>query len=1309
MTHAFENTFAYNAVYVYAIPDENHRGRLKIGQVTLPADFHLTGFCESRLNDICRKRIDEQTKTADVVYELLLCEIAAADSKRTFTDSDVHNVLMRSGYERKATRRGVREWFDISLETAKQAINAVKEGRSAITGGTVTGNTVAGSLADSFEAFPFRDSQRAAVSKTVKRFRQQKNKKQIRFLWNCKMRFGKTTAAMQTAKEMGFAKTLVITHRPAVQDSWFEDFQKIFQSGGSRRDNNCQRAGNCAAVFGSKTKGETIEHLLRQDKPFIYFASIQDLRGSEQHIKNEDILLTDWDFLIIDEAHEGTQTDKWHYYDNLLSRKYTLSLSGTPFNLLENDDWDEDDTYSWTYVDEQKAKTDWDTEHTGEPNPYAELPQLTIFNYELNKHIQHSDFAEDIEDKAFNFKEFFRVDENDTFVHEKYVKKFLGLLTQKSESLFPYSTQEYRSYIKHTLWMLPGVKEAKALAELLRHHSVFSQFGIANVAGNEEIERDALHTVREIIKNNDYSITLTCGKLTLGVNVPEWTAVFYLANGKSATQYLQTVFRCQTPYSVNGQIKTQCYVFDFAPDRTLQIAAQAAALNTGAGETNSEEQKEAVRAFLNFCPVIAVTDGKMKRFNLEGMLLQLKKAAIQRVTKNGFDDPNVYNDKLLKLDGIELQEFENLQKIVGRTQQTEKINQLTINALGFDKEEFEKARQAEKKPKKERTAEEEEILKKKNEAFEQRRTAISILRGISIRIPMLLFGLDSPADEITVKNFVEMIDDASWEEFMPKGVTKEMFRKFSKYYDEEVFIGAGRNIRRKAEAADTLLPFERIEMIAEIFAAFKNPDKETVLTPWRVVNNHLSDTLGGSNFNEKDETGLPVQSCPITIADVWNKNTKILEINSKSGLYPLLAAYNLYYAALRRQKVSAAQERQVFQERWNAVLAANIFVVCKTPMAASITKRTLAGFSAAKVNAVTIAGLTDKFDDKEYNFANDLTKKFNTKENMQFDIVIGNPPYQELTKKGNTSNNRQQAVPLYHKFVQQAKKFNPKYLSLVIPARWYSGGMGLNSFRKEMLNDNRLRILHDYIRADGVFPTVKIKGGVCYFLWDRDNPGLCNVYSHSEDGTVSVSERPLLEEGCDTFIRYNEALPILQKIKEKGEESLTAIIQPLGIFGFPSNFTRYGAKKFDGSVTIYGNKFTGYVKKEQIQGGLELINKYKVLLPEAVGNGGFDLPFKPVITDRQTCCTFTYIVMGHFDSKTKAENLAGYLQTKFVRFLVGLRKITQHATRKEYSFVPLQDFDRSWTDAELYAKYTLTADETAFIEKMIRTESPHRR
>ena len=1002
---------------------------------------------------------------------------------------------------------------------------------------------------------------------------------------------------------------------------------------------------------------------------------------------------------------------------------------------------------------EQREKANWYKNHFGDPNPYATLPELQIFTYNLDKLIPG--FI-DVEDGAFNFREFFRTWTGKVqkdfkpmpagvnvgeFVHKESVRRFLDLLCRTdSESNYPFSTQEYREYFRHSLWMVPGVKEAKALSALLKEHPVFGSgaFNIINVAGSgdEEIaSKDALDAVRKAFGDNPdetYSITLSCGRLTTGVTVPEWTAVFMLAGtfSTSASSYLQTIFRVQSPANINGKVKERCCVFDFAPDRTLKMVAEAGRLSTKTGKTDND--RKIMGEFLNFCPVISVDGSSMQPYNVDRLLQQLKKAYTDRVVRNGFDDRHIYNDNLLKLEDIELADFEALKKIVGASKQTEKVKGIDINNQGFTDEEYAEIGRIEAKPKKDRTPEEIALLEEKKKKRDNAQKAMSILRGVSIRIPLLIYGAEVPVDkEITVNNFVDLIDDSSWNEFMPTGVTKATYKKFSKYYEQDVFVAAGRQIRNMALAADELSPDERVKKIAAQFAMFKNPDKETVLTPWRVVNMHMSDCLGGYCFYNEDFTDTIeeprfVDRGKVTEETVANTEAQILEINSKTGLYPLYVTYSIYRkrcAEIKPEELTIEKQ----YELWQKTVEDNIFVICKTPMAKAITRRTLLGYRKGKINAHAFDDLIMQLKEKPEQFREKILRgNFWSKESkeMKFDAIVGNPPYQEMDGGHGVS-----ATPIYNVFVVNAKKFSPKYLSMIIPARWYVGGRALDAFRNEMLNDKRLCSLHDYPDTADCFNNVDIKGGICYFLWDKDYYGNCEVHSHN-GSTCTIAIRNLIDTDMNTFVRDAVSREILRKVSSICNEFLSSILKPGRYFGFHTKVVWENDKGLlqtaDGksfynvsrnhdqnyNIKVYIAHGFCWISSSDVKKNFKEVNQYKVLIPEA-GNPGSTIIGNPRISEPGSCSSNTYIVaIAEKTNLQICKNILSYLKTQFLRFLLSLKTTTQHMPPKAYSFVPLQDFteksDIDWSksvaeiDQQLYKKYNLSDQEIAFIESMIR-------
>ena len=1275
----FESSLKSKLIYVFAINDERHRDCLKIGETTIDEDDGSNLFNNTEaLQLAAHKRIRQYTKTAGIAYQLLYTEISIfvrSGMIMTFNDKQVHKVLERSGIKRKEFEgvSGADEWYCCDLETVKKAIAAIKKGETSLHPSEITQGQ---------SPIIFRPEQQEAINKTRKRFR-----KGNQMLWNAKMRFGKTLSALQVVKEEEFTRTLILTHRPVVDKGWFEDFGKIFYD----RPN---------FHYGSRTNGETFEMLesmvakhpsSREGKGvgFVYFASMQDLRGSEQvggkFDKNNELFSAAWDFVIVDEAHEGTKTELGQNVLKELIKPDTkvLQLSGTPFNLF--DDYSEEEIFTWDYVMEQKAKQAWATDNPYEPNPYASLPAINIYTYDLGTLM--SEYVED--EKAFNFREFFRTKDNDAFIHDKDVDRFLDLLCKDDkDSLYPYSNDHFRRIFRHTLWLVPGVKSARALSAKLKSHPVFGMFQIVNVAGNgdeDEENAEALQMVNKAIgedPDETYTITLSCGRLTTGVSIKPWTAVFMMAGSfsTSAAQYMQTIFRVQTPFTNHGRMKEQCYAFDFAPDRTLRVLAETAKVSAKAGK-QTEEDRRILGDFLNFCPIISIDGSKMKPYDVNKMMSQLKKAQIEKVVQCGFEDGALYNDELLKLTDVELHDFDELKKAIGSTKAMAKTGDIDVNNQGFTNEQYAEKEKLEKKKKKDLTPEEKARLEELKAMSNQRRNAISILRGISIRMPLLIYGaeLKDENEEITINNFASLIDDQSWEEFMPKGVDKERFEKFKKYYDPDIFREAGKRIREMARAADKFTIEERIERIAAIFNTFRNPDKETVLTPWRVVNMHMSDCLGGWCFYDKDfkeplSTPRYVEQGKVT-KDVFRPDAHILEINSKSGLYPLYVAYNIYRARVEAAKQKYGEVSHGFaMNLWDATIEENILVVCKTPMAKSITKRTLAGFRNTRVNAQYYPDLIQNISERPEAVVNTFRDgkhfwKINQDSNMKLDAIVGNPPYQLTVAKKDTDNGQKAVINIFHYFQILADKLKPKYTSLIYPGgRWiHRSGKGLADFGLKQINDVNLSLLEFFHDSNYIFKDAGIADGISIVMKDymKTSCGFYYVYDHGQ--------RFLLQNPGEQLMPLNPTNATIVRQIEKTVKKLKITylhdaVLSRSVFSIESDFVEKNptlvrsyaeGDAFDPSkeIKLFTNDKAGkagrarwyVVKRNVIKTGLDYLDDWKVIVSSA-NAGGQKRSNQISVIDNHSAFGRSRVALKTFKTKKEANNFLAYAQSELIRF-----------------------------------------------------------
>ena len=1288
-------------------------------------------------------------------------------------------------------------------------------------------------FADDF--ITLRSEQRDAIDQAKERFCKRSGRRgeyqyevlpeYRQFLWNAKMRFGKTICAMQLMRELDVKRTLIITHRPVVGESWLKAFKQVVGSKSSEPKVKGNSDIHKTYGFGMRSDDESetvgnyydLESFVETSgNHYAFFVSMQYIRlselvnsktqaknagaGNTTSVSNEklkaDILKTDWDLIIIDEAHEGTLTSlgKGVIQDFLKKEKTKmLYLSGTPFNLYE--DFKEDEIYTWDYIAEQTAKHNWSLERPNEKNPYAELPKMNIFTYDITKNIDN------ILDQTgvFSFPEFFRTwtgnpkadkasmpeGAKGRFVHESEVSEFLDLLCKKdAENNFPFSTNEYRQMFRHTLWVVSHVNEAAALEQLLKEHKIFRHFDVVNVAGRSETDEqneNALDKVLKAIGDNPEktsTITISCGRLTTGVTVAPWTAVFYLKGGDRAATYMQTIFRVQSPYKTpDGKIKKECYVFDFAPDRTLKIVAETAKFSSMATAKEKKKQegeeektqemrdKETVRDFIELCPVLSMEGGKMSPMDVNDIYKQLENVFIDRLVRKGFDDPCLYNqDELNKVnpeiinhigenggkapdekrkdakDTVDLSHMTDEQRV----EWEEKIRQKKAEAKKKAEEKLKKDEKFKAQWDAMSDEEREDWLKKEAERIARREKAkeereefkkrMTNIRGIALRIPLLMYGgadAGDPKDELTVDNFTRKIKDESWTEFMPKGISKEDFNKIRKCFNATRFEEAGKKYRALTREADFMHIDERIRQITEIFSYFRNPDKETVLTPWRVVNMHMSDTIGGwcwydESFDEK--TGVLDTPRYVDQGDVTRQlfdnvdltgevQTKILEINSKTGLYPLYVTYSLFRRRLDEyikaecidKETVSVQEEQVV---WDDIVKDNMYVICNTPMAVGITRRTLFGFRQVDQKAnIKNVQLIERASKDQEGLVKELKsvgfwKGNSSKQEMKFNAVVGNPPYQ-------LSGHGQKPLPIYQNFIDLARTLKPKCISIVSPSRWFAAN-DLKEFRDSIIKENKIDIIHDFADARLCFPNVEIKGGISYFRWNDDSNQYCNFFIHNDKG-VTQTMRNLSTENTEILIRDGYMIKILEKVQSKNEAKFNSLISSNDPFGFDMREEHsskrvkvpyYNTPKENSAIFYYNGwrkKGVGYVDREIINKNTEWVDKVKILIPKAWGTGDTTKDWlKPFIVEKNTCCTETYLVVGPFDSLEIAENVVSYMGTKFFHFMVAIMKLTQNAMQGVYCNVPIQDFSHRWTDEDLYEKYGLDLFEREYIESLIK-------
>ena len=717
------------------------------------------------------ERIAEQfgtNKPTSTPFEILLDDIAIRNDNTYFTDHEVHKVLEKLGCYRFPNS----EWFECTLEEVQQAIFAVKNHKT--------------DVSKRIANFKMRPEQEQAVKVTSEYFRRypyEVEHKTPHFLWNAKMRFGKTFTSYQLAKEMNWKKILVLTFKPAVQNSWEEDLKSHidFQDW----------------QFISRTGTQYSE--INHDKPFVWFASFQDVLQKTEaggiKPRNEEIHLINWDCIILDEYHFGAWRDSAKdlydaedkkeqskqngegidYYDESqmpLTTSAYLYLSGTPFRALNNGEFLEDQIFNWTYTDEQREKLNWN-EQDG-VNPYLDLPKMVMMTYKMPDEIKQ--IALGGEFNEFSLNEFFSATENNgiaKFKYEKEVVNWLNLIRgqYKPTSIdelktgykppMPYSDIRLINALNHTFWFLPSVASCKAMGNLLKNHTFYKEYNVIVCAGNEAgMGVEALKPVNEAIKNgfNTQTITLSCGKLTTGVTVPEWGGIFMLRDTSSPETYFQSAFRVQSPWTVknpNGLnpnektvIKDTCYVFDFAPDRALkQIADYSARLNVNADE--KPEQK--VQEFISFLPVLCYDGSRMEQISADELLDLVVAGTASSMLARRWESAllvNVDNETLAKL--LENENAMNaLEKIESFRNLNKELKALVNKSEALKKAKQEKQDSLTKEEKKELTQQEKEIKSKRKEIQEK-------LLKFATRVPVFMYLTDER--EQTLKDVILQLE-----------------------------------------------------------------------------------------------------------------------------------------------------------------------------------------------------------------------------------------------------------------------------------------------------------------------------------------------------------------------------------------------------------------------------------------------------------------------------------------------------------------------------------------------------------------------
>lgn len=1346
-------------------------------------------------------RILEQVHTAAfwLKHKTLWHAPAFFEDGKDFKDKTFHSFLIKKGIVNRINLGT--EWFYFNGEPDKsKALFDLfrKESFSALQN------------ANGKIDYTLRFEQEEAVKKALEYF---KETAKGEFLWNAKPRFGKTLASYDLVKRLNANKVLIVTNRPAIANSWLDDFE-MFVDGYSF-------ISETSSLKNRATLTREQHIAIKPIKPLITFLSLQDLKGSKYFGGNYDKLRwvadLEWDLLIIDEAHEGVDTGRTDAAFDVIKRKHTLHLSGTPFKALANDKFPKEAIYNWTYLDEQKIKQIEIEE--GEIGEHTDLPDLKLFTYRISQMITDEvnegiEIENETRDYAFELNEFFRAKDK-KFVHEDDVKEFLiNLSTNKK---YPFSTPELRQELKHTFWYVGNrVDSVKALEKLLKEDQVFKDYKVIVAAGDgrsfEEEENDfkgnesSFQKVKTAIAENDKTITLSCGQLTTGVTIKEWTAVLMLSDIKTPSLYMQAAFRAQNPFKElrNGELyfKKSAYLFDFAPTRVLEIYDQFANdLNPKAvkGEITEKDREDNIKELLNFFPVIsedvngemieldankvltfpnalAATEIVQARFMtnllfndslkgvfnfpkeveeiLDKMQVEKNKRVTRSTNKLDLDDTrNVSNNKTKEINTnteIILGEkiFKtNTERVVDNLleQDTEqiyaddlvkKVSEVAEPLIAKYKEVY-KATQAETnevtnqiKERVKQIAEEynnaeikdsealkqklidtieldfvtNKVTQKEDEKVEkvQKTKEDEIrdrLRSFTRTIPMFIMANDSK-DEITIDNFDLEIDENDFLELT--SISKEEFHKLRDGFDYEedgerkTFQGVFNKYRFNASIAEFRLKKEQLAnyFIAQedIFELIPNQKTNQIFTPKKVVQMMI-------NKLEEHDPSLFTRT-----------DSTFIDLYMKSGMYITELVKKLFNNTRSHYKSD--------DECLQHILENQVYGLAPTPILQGITQSYIFGFDVEnKISRKNFIQHDITAEAKDGIAKEKLQELLNLNENMKFDVVVGNPPYQE--QKGGTKN-----IDIWQFFVFSARNISDR-VSLIHPGRWVIPKKQMIKVRDQLVKCG-LQIFYFYPDASKLFSSVLIDGGITITMFQNGNTNPIKFFIEEEfKGDYNIDDRIITNEFEEEIL--NVFSPMLLNNSMKGR--IRGNIGSLGgsEYGYSKplhvNYLKSSNENMISPIKIWANSGSGkgsrfswhFIERNDINNiPLDVVSTRKVMIDKkghSITNGSGNIMNNiPQVVDRDVIASGDVLfVLPELDSDYHLNLIKSLFLTKTARFLMSITQKDLYVRGFEnipdyIDFIELLD-GNIFTDNWFYQKFNFSEKLIQHIESSVTAKN----
>ena len=1149
------------------------------------------------------------------------------------------------------------------------------------------------------------------------------------------MRFGKSFTSMCCALEMDANVVLIVSAKADVKEEW----KKTVQSAENFKEYDFIESEQLLR------DNEIIKNKLTNGRKVVVFLTLQDLQGTKIKEKHQELFNNQIDLLLIDETHFGARAESYGAVlrdvrdtredeninfedaDNIvkvLKSKVRIHLSGTPYRILMGSEFEKEDIIGfYQFSDIVKAQSDWDKEHILDDsykeweNPYYGFPQMVRFAFNPNKSIREKLLELKKLGITYAFSELFRplaITKDSEGKHQKfkYETEILDLLEvidgSKNDDevlgFLDFDKIKEGKMCRHIVVVLPFCASCDSFEKLIKDNKDkfknLNKYEIINISGVDESNsyrniNDIKYAIKNCERKDKKTITLTVNRMLTGSTVEEWDTMIYLKDTSSPQEYDQAIFRLQNQYvSEDGDIikynkKPQTLLVDFNPNRMfIMQETKSLIYNVNTENNGNDKLKDRLENELNISPIIVFDSNKLKQITAIDIMNYISNYSNSRSVLDESNDLPV-DLKLLNIDEI--------REVIFKQAELGSKGGLKLTNTDDDTDDFEELSLEFNEELENQNVDAQNNLSNNNgDNNDLKKIIINKFKTYYVRILFYSFLSDNKLNSL--KNIIDTYDNNNNPRIL---MNLELDINVLRLIYENIDPFILSQLDYKIQNINKLSNDESLDKIDRALVAVNKFDKlsdSEIITPNRICKQIIS--------------LIPNED----IKSIVSEGGNILDIASKEGefiisMYSKLNSLHIDMNIIKKclYAIPTSSVAYEFTRKVYEILELDI-----DNIASNFTTYDL--LNVKKNNILDINEIKNYLlqDKKMSEIILDNNLFYNKGDgNVKFDIIIGNPPYQE-----NTSDSSNQGKPIYNQFVDIFKSLNPQKLSFIIPSRWFAGGMGLDSFRKNMLEDKCMKTLVDYNNAKDCFPSNSISGGICYFYRDANYTGDCNVININGDKKNEMIRS--LDE-YKIFVRYNEAVSIIRKVCAKSDKTMMDIISAISPFGISTKIRGNAVKDRTHNIELHTSKGIGYICAEDVKTNFEYVNKYKVLLSQTSAEHANEpskdgkyrvLTSSMKVIGKNAVCTHSYLIINPCDSEETCKNILKYLNTKFVRYLLLQAMSSIHITSSTFVFVPKQNFesneDIDWSlsitdiNKQLYKKYDLTCNEIESIESKIK-------